>query len=121
LHNVEVVETPAAKRYPVPYDFDYSGLVNASYAVVDRNVFKISSVRERVFRGACWTPAQLAPTFEAFRAAKPAILALYDDLPGLTDASRRQAKSYIEDFYKQIDSLGAGDRAFNPCVREAGM
>ena len=27
-HNIRLVQTPASVRYPVPYDFDYSGLVN---------------------------------------------------------------------------------------------
>jgi len=34
----------------VPYDFDFSGLVNASYAVPDSN-YKLSSLRERCYLG----------------------------------------------------------------------
>ena len=40
-HNVRIVETPANVVYPVPYDFDYSGLVDTSYAVADTKLFGI--------------------------------------------------------------------------------
>ena len=38
------------KIIPLPYDFDISGLVDASYAVVNRNL-GISSVKDRKYRG----------------------------------------------------------------------
>ena len=38
------------KIYPLPYDFDLCGLVDASYAIVNRNL-GISSVKDRKYRG----------------------------------------------------------------------
>jgi len=121
LHNVKIVETPDNKRYPVPYDFDYSGLVNASYAVVNKALFGASSVRDRIFRGPCWTPEELGPAFEQFRAKKDEILALYATIPGVTDGSRRQSQSYIEDFYRTIDDPAGVRRLLAKCVKEVGM
>ena len=37
---------------PVPYDFDFSGLVDAPYATPPEG-FKINSVRQRLYRGYC--------------------------------------------------------------------
>jgi len=121
LHNVDVVERPDGKRFPVPYDFDYSGLVNTIYAVVDKNLFHHRSVRERVYRGPCRPIEELAPYFERFKAAKAAILALYD-APDFNQASRSQSKEYLEEFYKVIDSPNEAKRAFvSGCVREGVM
>jgi hypothetical protein len=38
------------KIYPLPYDFDLCGLVDASYAIVN-NTLGINSVRDRKYRG----------------------------------------------------------------------
>ena len=54
LHNVVLVQTPKKVTYPVPYDFDYSGLVDARYAIPAKQ-FNITSVRDRVYRGPCRT------------------------------------------------------------------
>ncbi|MCC7010151.1 MAG: hypothetical protein IT184_15195 [Acidobacteria bacterium] len=122
LHNVDVVERPDGRRFPVPYDFDYSGLVNTIYAVVDRTVFHHRSVRERVYRGPCRPLEELAPYFERFRTARPAIMALYDQQAEFNDASRSQSKAYLEEFYKVIDSPAAARAAFvNGCVKEGMM
>ena len=121
-HNVKVVETPAGKRYPAPYDFDYSGLVNASYAVVDKKLFSHQSVRERVYRGPCRTAAELEPTLARFRAVKADVMALYDTLPDLTDGSRRDVKNYLESFYSIIDNPAEVKRAFiDRCVKDGYM
>jgi hypothetical protein len=121
LHNVDVVERPDGKRFPVPYDFDYSGLVNTVYAVVDRNLFHHRSVRERVYRGPCRPFEELTPYFERFKAAKSTIYSLYD-APEFTDQSRSQSRSYLDEFYKLIDSPSAARAAFvSGCLREGMM
>jgi hypothetical protein len=118
-HNVRVVETPAGLRYPVPYDFDYAGLVNASYAVVDRSRIRgITTVRERLYLGPCRTHSELEPHFAKMRAVKPEIYALYDQVPGFTDDSRRDAKSYLDGFYRTIDRPAEVTRSFiDTCVK----
>ena len=51
-HNIVHLKEPDGFETPVPYDFDFSGLVNASYAGPPPSL-PIRSVRERVFRGFC--------------------------------------------------------------------
>lgn len=121
LHNVRIVERPDSKRFAVPYDFDYSGLVDTTYAVVDKRLFDITSVRERVYRGPCRTLEELTPFFDQFNRVKPDIWALYDNQPEFNKGSRSSAKSFIEDFYEVISSPRLARRAFvDGCVK-AGM
>jgi len=101
LHNVRLVQDRARTLYPVPYDFDMSGLVDTSYALVDKRL-GIASVRERLYRGPCRTAAQLEPVLEKFRAARPQVLALYDSVPELDPGYRRDATKYLEEFYSLI-------------------
>ena len=110
-HNIRLVQTQAGQRYTVPYDFDYSGLVDAPYAIPAKN-FGLGSVRDRLYRGPCRTAVELEPVFARFRTLKPEIMAVYDTLPGLSDSSRKESKAYLEQFYRTIDRPGDVKRAF---------
>lgn len=121
-HNVRIVETPANVFYPVPYDFDYSGLVDTAYAVTDTKLFGIQTVRERLYRGPCKTAAELEPFFARFRAAKADIMALYTTLADMTPSYRKDAQKYLDAFYSTIDRRGAVKAAFiDRCDNRQGM
>jgi hypothetical protein len=105
LHNVRLVSTPAKTVFAVPYDFDLSGLVNTSYALPER-ALGIRSVRDRLYRGPCRGPSEIAPVLEQFRAHKQEIFALYDSLPELDPPYRREARSYLDEFFRSIDRAG---------------
>lgn len=112
-HNVRVVETPDERRYVVPYDFDYSGLVNAPYAVVDRTrVQGITTVRERRYLGPCRSAAELEPFMARLRAVRADVFRIFDDIPGMTESSRRNAQGYLDGFYRTIDRPADVKRAF---------
>lgn len=121
-HNVRIVQTPANVFYTVPYDFDYSGLVDTAYAVADTKAFGIQSVRDRLYRGPCKTAAELEPYFVKLRAAKPDIMALFDALPDMTASYRKDAQRYLEEFYRTIDRPGTVKTAFiDNCDNRRGM
>jgi hypothetical protein len=110
-HNVVLVQTREGRRYPVPYDFDYSGLVDTTYSLPDKRL-GIATVRDRLYRGPCRAPEELEPFFAKFRAAKDEIFALYDTLPDLSTGYRRDAKGYLDGFYRTIDRPRDVKRAF---------
>ena len=120
-HNVRIVQTPA-NYFPIPYDFDYAGLVDTAYAVADTKQFGIQSVRDRLYRGPCKTAAELEPFFVKMRAVKPDIMALFEALPDMTPSYRKDAQKYLDDFYKTIDRPGAAKTAFiDNCDNRRGM
>ena len=103
LHNVRILAVAGAASgyFPVPYDFDWSGLVSARYAFPDPRL-GTRTVRERVYRGPCRTPEQLAPTFAKFVAARDSIRALYRSIPDLEASFVRETEEYFDDFYRTI-------------------
>src|SRR5215470_2507241 len=111
LHNVVLVQTPKKITYPVPYDFDYSGLVDPRYAIPSKQ-FNISSVRDRLYRGPCRTAAEFQPFFEKFNELKPRVMELYDTIPGMDPGFRRDAQRYLESFYATISRPADVKRAF---------
>jgi hypothetical protein len=119
-HNVRLVETQPIKRYPVPYDFDYSGLADSGYGVVARGL-PIPTVRDRLYRGPCRTLAEWQPYLDKVKAVKPQILGLFDTVAGLSPSYRRSAKSYLEEFYKTIDQPSLVKRALIETCEKVGM
>jgi hypothetical protein len=115
-HNVRVVQTEAGRRFAVPYDFDYSGLADASYAR-PAPALPISTVRDRLFRGPCRTAAEWQPHVDQLREVKSKVMELFD-APGLSPSYRKDAKSYVEQFYRVLDQPSAFKRAIiDPCVK----
>ncbi|HEX4627484.1 MAG TPA: hypothetical protein VH137_01745, partial [Gemmatimonadales bacterium] len=76
LHNIVPIRDSTGEIYPVPYDFDWSGVISAPYAQPDARL-GIATVRERLFRGACRTAEEFALVFAAFNGQKEAIYAAY--------------------------------------------
>ena len=90
------------EEFPIPYDFDYSGLVDAPYALPPPNR-GISTVRDRLFAGPCQTTGQLDALFARFREIKPQISPMYDSLPDFDPAGKKKALAYLDQFYRTID------------------
>ena len=110
-HNVRLVQTPAGQRFPVPYDFDYAGLVDASYAIPAKH-FGLASVRDRLYLGPCRTAAEFEPVL---RETARGEAGRDGDLRHAARLARRigtNAKDYLEQFYRTIDRPGDVKRAF---------
>lgn len=104
-HNVVLVQFPDNSLYPVPYDFDYSGLVDTTYSMPPVGI-KIASTRERVYRGPCRTAEELEPFFAKFRAIRPQIAPIFDSLTDMDPGAKRRAVAFLDQFYKTIDRPG---------------
>jgi hypothetical protein len=117
LHNIVPIRDSTSTIFPVPYDFDWSGVIWPPYAQPDARL-GIATVRQRIFRGACRTPADLAPVFARFTALKDSIYGLYRVQPGLEPERVKQALEYYDEFYKTINDPGKVDREFiRSCAR----
>jgi hypothetical protein len=118
LHNAELVTTSTFAVFIVPYDFDFSGAVNAPYATVDP-ALPIKHVRERIYRGHCASADEYARVFALFNAKKDAIYALYRDSVGrlLEPRAVRETLAYFDEFYATINTPRSARRAIvEACV-----
>lgn len=100
MHNIVLVDRNG-DFLPVPYDFDWSGIVDTRYAEPDPRL-GIRSTRQRVYRGPCRTHEQVQPVLEQFRQLRPEIERLYETQPGLAAGYVKDTKAYLADFYKDI-------------------
>jgi hypothetical protein len=104
-HNTKLIfekENNGALPYVVPYDFDHSGFVNASYALPNE-LLGTETVTERVYRGFSRNMEELQATFEIYRKQKEAITSLVMGFTPLKEKTRKEIVAYLEEFYKTIN------------------
>lgn len=106
LHNIKLLYRDAAKKpHPIPYDFDWTGVVQARYAQ-PKPEYGLRSVRDRLYMGHCQHERDFTKTFALFKEKKEAVYALYQSFPYLTDKQRRRTLNYYDDFYDVINNKG---------------
>ena len=101
-HNVVLIRDAAGRATAVPYDFDFSGLVDADYASVAPEL-PIRDVRQRWFRGVCRPDTDWPRAFTAFEELRGAIEQLTGELD-LASADHDQARTYLDDFFATLSS-----------------
>lgn len=101
-HNAELIgPLGPGTTIPVPYDFDFSGFVNAPYATTPEQLH-ISSVRERVYRGYCIDNSQVIEVARQMREARPQMIAAVTSTPGLDPNTANKAISFLDGFFADI-------------------
>ncbi len=101
-HNIRLLQMEGRNLlYPVAYDFDFSGLVDAPYARPDPRM-PIKSVRERLYRGMCRSLEQLTPTLGRVMAAKDSITQAFATAPDLDPKRLKDVLAYLDDGFKVI-------------------
>ena len=111
LHNVVIVQDKKRRFFPVPYDFDLSGMVHTPYAATDERL-SLHSVTDRLYRGPCRTVDEFNAAAEPFRARKADMLAAIDSIAELNSVHRNEMKDYLEGFFRRIATPQAIKRTF---------
>jgi hypothetical protein len=113
-HNIKLmrpVTDSFSLPYTIPYDFDFAGLVDASYAI-PKEELGISSVRERLYRGFPRTMEEIQTTLDIFREKKEVIKKLVMNFELLTPKYRKEMIDYLDEFYKTIENKTLVRRIF---------
>jgi hypothetical protein len=105
-HNCKVLTSlsvnTAGLGMVIPYDFDYSGLVDADYAV-PYEPLGLSSVRERRYVGICRTEEEFNMALKEFSAKKEAFYKVINDFPLLDEKEKAKMIGYLDSFYEDFD------------------
>lgn len=116
-HNAELIgPLGTASVIPIPYDFDFSGLVNASYASPPEEL-NLNGVRERKYRGYCRYNAEALAAARQFREMRPQMMAALSSVPGLDPRTAQNAISYLNGFYADdADDASVQAKMLGRCV-----
>ena len=100
-HNIKLIKDIDPLIFypvPVPYDFDYSGIVNAYYAVPGDNL-GIKSVKERYFLGPCRTDQEFSKAIKSILTKESEILDLVKGFHYMNDRDRNEMLKYLSSFF----------------------
>jgi hypothetical protein len=105
-HNIKMVipiDSPNAAPYVIPYDFDYSGLVNAPYAIPHESTGLVS-VTERKYMGfpRTWNEIQTAAVL--FKSQKEGIYNTINTFRLLGSNAKREMLNFLDDFYSFLNN-----------------
>jgi len=117
-HNLKLVREKGnihSPPIPIPYDFDYSGFVNAHYAKPDKSL-KTKSIRERVYFGNCRSENELNTLIQLFLEKESQIVQLINNNPLLEDEQKQDLTNYIDQFFEIItDDRLLKKNIYNKC------
>jgi hypothetical protein len=104
-HNVLIVKPlnmdPNSKAVAIPHDFDWTGLVNASYAVPAENV-GTQSVRERIFLGVCRKKEVYNNELDMFLSKKEEFYKVINEFPYISQRAKKDMTGYLDSFFDQL-------------------
>lgn len=108
LHNAVLLTRPVGPIVPVPYDFDFSGAINTTYATPEPKL-RLENVRTRRYRGYCVDATHIDAAVAQFNARKQEIFALYEDRVGkmINPRLKSSVLDYFNEFYRTINDRGA--------------
>jgi hypothetical protein len=105
-HNIAVIKSlnfdPYGLGIAVPHDFDWSGLVNPTYAVPTEEM-GIENVRERRFEGVCRTKEVYEKEFDMFLAKKNEFYKVINDFPYVNQRVKKDITNYLDGFFNQLE------------------
>ena len=105
-HNLKILamNSPGPLGFiPVPYDFDFTGLVNTHYAIPGESL-GISSVRERYFLGPCRSENRHLDAISELAAFKDEIFELINEFEFLEEDEKMDMVGYIENFFNEAEN-----------------
>jgi hypothetical protein len=104
-HNVKVIKSfspdPSGLGIAIPYDFDWTGLVDPSYAIPVEDT-GLESVRERKFTGVCRSKEVYLKDLEIFSAKKDEFYKVINDFPYLTTRVKKELATYLDGFFDRL-------------------
>lgn len=102
-HNVAIFVDEDDVMTPVPYDFDYSGIVYTPYANPPRDM-PVFSVTTRHYRGLCWPDQDWDGLFERFRQIEDGVFEEFARLPRVRKKEQRRVRFFLERFFEILDT-----------------
>ncbi|MBX2874815.1 MAG: hypothetical protein KTR30_22010 [Saprospiraceae bacterium] len=102
-HNIAFFRSSTQEVIPIPFDFDFSGLVSTSYAWPSDRM-PISNVKERYFMGNYLSLQELKPAIQHFQTKKAELLQVIQDFTGLPKSEKRQMIKYLLSFFDLISN-----------------
>jgi hypothetical protein len=105
LHNIAVVKSnnpdPYGLGIALPHDFDWTGLVNPTYAVPPEEI-GTENVRERIFWGICRSKEIYNKELDQFLSKKDDFYRVINEFPYIDQRVKKDITTYLDGFFNQV-------------------
>ncbi|MEL6925722.1 MAG: hypothetical protein AAFO94_16880 [Bacteroidota bacterium] len=107
LRNVKLMSNKASGMITaVPFDFDFSGLVNAPYAIPNPD-YKLRSVKQRYYLGHDISQSEWNNTVDLYQRKRVDLINLVLSFKHLKKSSREDMIQYLDEFYSELETKQA--------------
>jgi hypothetical protein len=117
LHNILVIKPfvneSTSLGIAIPYNFDWAGLVNASYAIPSKEM-GIENIRDRIFIGICRNKEVYLKYLELFSEKKDEFYRVINEFPYLDQKEKKDVTDYLDGFFNLL--AGNKDMLINTLI-----
>jgi hypothetical protein len=103
-HNAKLLVNEAGEYFSIPYDFDGSGFVDASYAARPNAAVGVINNRERAYRGYCDSMDSINMAIEVVNQSRQRINSIISESSLVTARETKRSRRYVDDFFKILDN-----------------
>ena len=112
MHNIKIVKTDDGKEIMmIPYDFDFAGIVNTSYARPNPD-YKQVSVTQRVYMDKVNNLEELDEIIRFFKKHKQSMFDIVENMGELNKKNKKEVTQYLKSFYNILGSTNQSKTAF---------
>ena len=103
IRNLKLVDHNDGKGLiPVPYDFDFSGMVDASYALPSAD-YQLTDIKQRIFLGEKVEGELLLKTLNLFIEKKESLYNIVKNNKSLGRSGKMDMIDYLDSFYNEVE------------------
>lgn len=117
LHNLKLVQREGV-LYPVPYDFDFAGIVGAFYGSGEPAPDMPEAPVNRIYQGYCLPRESFEGMLDRFRARQAEMFDQVEQFDLLTQNARTEMTDLLRSFFRIIDNPGQVEAYFIRNCRE---
>jgi hypothetical protein len=117
-HNIYLIQPDDTSKLPltVPYDFDFSGFIDAGYTK-PRGVPEEMLENRRIYKGLCYSESEFTDVISYFNSLRPKFESLIMNQEFISKFSRKQDVNYLKTFYEIInDEQLFKENILNTCM-----
>ncbi len=102
-HNAVLASGEDDRYFVIPYDFDFTGLVNPSYAFPNKQLGQ-RTIKTRVYRGHCELNPLVDSTLQRFHTKRDDLYKLISEFALLNQKTVKKTLAYLDSFYRIIEN-----------------
>ena len=119
IRNVKLVQPPQqGPAIPVPYDFDFAGLVDAPYAIPNSDLGQLT-IKQRIFQGRQVPAFVFENNLRHMFAKKEELIKMVEGFKALNWEARNEATQYLRSFFRELENTLEGKRTPSSSLNKA--